>query len=123
MKNGNHYDTATYLVQNFIGSHKAYELGLDPYDLIILFTIARYLDMPLKKCFGKQITLAKDCHMSIRQFKYRSEELHKDGFILRYKKGKLYHYELGSLLTGISDEFEGAQYALVSSMNRGAKMT
>lgn len=95
--------TFTHLVQKFMVSEKAHELKLDPYDLIILFNIARYLDMPFKKCFGKQTTLSFDCHMSRNEFQRRSVKLQKLNLIQRYLKGKLYHYELGEELTNISE--------------------
>lgn len=113
MKNGKDKSNAVYLVQRFLFSDRAKQYNLTPYDVSILFVIASYLDMPAGKCFGKQITLAESTFMSVREFKRRSEKLSTDGFLLRYMKKKLYHYELGRIITGV-DENEGAYWALMS---------
>jgi DNA-binding MarR family transcriptional regulator len=96
-------DTATYQVQSFISKQKHLDFNLSAYEIVILYTIARYLDMPKKKCCAKQVTLAKDCGMSTRQFKRSSQKLSDNGLIIRTMRGKLYHYYLGFGVT--NEEF------------------
>jgi len=114
MENGKAKDTATYLVQKFLSSELSYTLEINAFDIAILYTLARYLDMPQNKCCPKQTTFARNCHMSVREFKRRSERLFKLKIIMRYLKKKLYHYELGEMITGITEEIEGAYWAPMS---------
>jgi hypothetical protein len=83
----NQENTATYLVQSFVGSERRIPYQLNPYDLTLLFIIARYIDMPLGYCCVKQENLAIEGGMSLRQVKYY--------------RGKLHHYILGEVLTGM----------------------
>ena len=90
---------ASYQVNRFISSENYYEFELTPFELVILFIIARYLDMPKGKCFAKQTVMAKECGMSIRQFKSSSKKLCELGLLTRGMRGKLYHYYLGDKLS------------------------
>lgn len=93
-------NTATHLVHKFLASEKSHEFNLIQLDLLILYTIARFLDMPSGKCFAKQKLLARECRTDVYQFSRRSSYLQKHGIISRYLIGKLYRHELGELLTG-----------------------
>lgn len=115
VKEKNH--SAVYKLQRFLLSSKVHEFNLDPYDGMILFVVASYLDMPQGKCFGKQETLAPASLMSRKEFQRRTLKLHQLGLIMRYRKGKLYHYELGSEITGIEEEVESVYWTHTSSEN------
>lgn len=90
---------ATYLVQAFLASEFSHEYELIPADLVILFIVARFLDMPKKSCFGKQKNLAKECRMTERNFRRRCEYLQSLNLLIRIQKWKLYNYELGGIIT------------------------
>lgn len=91
--------SATYLVQEFLASEFSHEYELFTSDVAILFIIARYLDMPKKACFAKQKQIIKECRISERTFRTRCEYLQSVGLLTRYLKWKLYHYELGGIIT------------------------
>ncbi len=96
--------TACYLLSSFIGSEIYYSFALTPIDLAILLVITRYLDMPKKICCIKQTTLAKEARISERQARNRTRFLFDEKIIFRYMQGKLYHYELGEIITGTVQE-------------------
>jgi hypothetical protein len=118
MKNGKKENTSTYLVQSFLASEKSYELNINVYDMAILYTIARYLDMPKNQCFGKQSKLAQECRMSLREFKRRTNYLSENKVILRYLKGKLYQYAFGEKISGIIQEHEEISEAYWAYMSK-----
>jgi hypothetical protein len=97
MDNNKH--KASYQVNRFISSENYYEFELTPFELVILFIIARYLDMPKGKCFAKQTVMAKECRMSERQFRLSCKKLINYKLIERGMRGKLYHYYLGTNVT------------------------
>lgn len=99
-RNPSKENSSTYLVQRFIASEFSHEYELKPYDLVILFVIARYLDMPKSACFAKQKQLAKECRMSERFFRDRTIYLQSLGLLHRIIRWKLYSYELGGVITG-----------------------
>lgn len=98
-------DKALYLLTSFINSEKSYQVKLTPYDIAILFIIARYVDMPLGVCCVKQVNLAKECRMSERQLRDRINYLCDMKLLSRYFRGKLAYHELGELITGIKEEY------------------
>jgi hypothetical protein len=110
-------NSAIYRVQRFLFSPKAKEFALNSYDVAILFVVASHLDMPEGKCFGKQVTLAERCFMSKKHFQRRSLWLYQVGLILRYMKGKLYHYELGDQIKCGFQEIEGDQWSHMHTGN------
>jgi hypothetical protein len=87
-------------VSVFLRSKESKEFHLTAYHREILRVIANYLDMPYGSCFAKQINLAEECGMSVRQFRDSCNYLIDRNLIKRVKCYKLYHYEL-STLTGI----------------------
>lgn len=91
--------TAFYQVSSFISQKKHLDYKLSSYEIVILYTIARYLDMPKKQCFAKQTTLAIECGMSERQFRDSCNILSENQLIIRTTIGKLYHYYLGPSVT------------------------
>lgn len=93
-----------YLLNRFINSEIFFELEITPYDITILYLIGRYLDMPSGFCMLKQANFAKECRMSLRQFKLRTEYLFKNKIIFRYYSKKLYCYEYGEILTGFPNK-------------------
>jgi len=99
-RNSRKENTSTYLVQTFLASEFSHEYALLPSDLAILYTIARFLDMPAKICFGKQKVLAKECRMTERNFRRRCDYLQARNLLIRISKWKLYHYSLGGIITG-----------------------
>ncbi len=92
---------ANYLVSTFLASEKAYEIDLHPFDVNILYTMARYLDMPLNMCCLKQPNFAKECRIGLTPFKERTLFLFENKIIFRFMRGKLYRYELGEVITGM----------------------
>ena len=94
-------NTSTYLVQKFIASEKSHEIKLLPIDIVILFIIARYLDMPKGECFAGQKTLGRECRISAEYFGDRCIYLVQQKVIFRFIRGKGFGYNLGELLTGI----------------------
>jgi hypothetical protein len=92
---------AYYQLTQFIADGKHKELGLTAYDITILFMIVRYLDMPQGFCSLTQENFAKECCMSVAEFKRRTEFLAKIKIIFRYFKKRTYQYELGESITGI----------------------
>ena len=51
---------AWYVISHFLLSPDRHEYDLNPYDLLILITIARYLDMPKNECFLKWQTFSRE---------------------------------------------------------------
>ena len=93
---------ANFLLSQFISSQQYFNYNLTPYEMMILLIICKYLDMPNGRCFGKQETLAKECLMSVRQFRISCQKLINHQIIERTLKGKLYNYYLGSNVTKLS---------------------
>jgi hypothetical protein len=88
-------DKATYLVQRFMGSDYFFECNLNAYEISILYTIARYLDMPEGKCFAHQKILARQSGMCVRQFKISIKKLSAKNLLLVYSSWRNNGYELG----------------------------
>lgn len=86
---------ATYLVQRFIGSDYFHECNLTAYEIVILYTVARYLDMPNGKCFAKQATLIQESGMCERQFRNSIKKLHSKKLLTIYSSWRNNGYELG----------------------------
>ena len=95
--------TAHYYFTSFIGSEKYYDFNLNPYDLAILTVICRYLDMPKKFCLARQTYLANEARMSERQFRNSINKLIRLKILTRYSRKKLHGYELGEMLTNVSN--------------------
>jgi len=97
-------DKAYYQFTRFIAAGKHKQLNLNAYDIAILTMIVRYLDMPLGFCSLTQENFAKECCMSLREFKRRTQFLVKNKIIFRYFRKHCYFYELGEFLTNFSTE-------------------
>ena len=95
-------NTSTYLLQTFFASEHSHSFHFLSIDMVILYTISRYLDMPKNSCFAKQTVLAHECRIKRFHFAKRCEYLVKIGLLFRYTKGKLYYYELGHVITGVA---------------------
>jgi Helix-turn-helix domain len=102
----NHHSkhTAFYQVSTFITKKKHIKFNLISSEIIILWTIARYLDMPKGQCFAKQTTLAKECGLSLATFKRSCQKLADLKIIIRTTKKKIYNYYFGLPVTNV-DEF------------------
>ena len=88
---------AIYLLWNFFSSSDSYVIDLTTHEISVLIAIARYLDMPNKRCSLKRKTLAHNAHISIRQLDRVEPRLMKFKLIERTKSGKkdTFNYQLG----------------------------
>ena len=86
---------ALYQLNRFMESDYFIECDLSAYEIAILYTIARYLDMPTAKCYAKQDFLAKKSGMKKRQFIYSVNILRKLKLITVFSSWRNNGYELG----------------------------
>lgn len=90
------FKKATYQIQRFVTSVYFFECNLTAYEIVILYTVARYLDMPNGKCFAKQKTLIRETGMSERQFRNSIKILSSKKLITVYSSWRNNGYELGT---------------------------
>lgn len=82
----NSKDTARFQLDRFLNSDNSHTYLLDPLDLVILHTIAYYMDVSKYSFLFKQATIAKRTRMNLQTVNHRIKKLRKFNLIQTKRK-------------------------------------
>jgi hypothetical protein len=88
---------ALYQLNRFINTPLRYQLEINAIDISILYTVCRYLDMPLNKCEMGFKRLAKESGNSYSTIKRHMPRLQKLNVLLVFYSKKIPTIELGEI--------------------------